>query len=111
MPMFITQGRFTQDAIKGMLAHPEDRADAVRKLFSQSGGKLIAYYLTFGDYDFLVVSEGPDEGVAVSTLVTTASGEVSDLKTCLAVPSTDMKKTLETAGRIAASFAPAAAMR
>ena len=32
MPLFITQGRFTQDAMKGMLAKPEDRAEAARIL-------------------------------------------------------------------------------
>jgi len=66
MPIFITQGRFTQDALKGMAARPEDRAEAVGQLISKSGGKLLAYYLTFGEYHFLVVSEGPSfEGVAV----------------------------------------------
>ena len=29
MPIFISQGRFTQDALKGMIAKPEDRAQAV----------------------------------------------------------------------------------
>lgn len=33
MPVFITQGRFTQDAIKGMLAKPEDRSESVGQLF------------------------------------------------------------------------------
>ena len=36
MPLFITQGRFTPEAIKGMLAKPENREEAVRELFSQS---------------------------------------------------------------------------
>ena len=55
MPLFITQGRYTQDAVKGMLAKPEDRAEPVSQLFAKSGGKLLAYYMTFGEYDFLVV--------------------------------------------------------
>lgn len=109
MPLFVTQGRFTPEAIRGMLAKPQDRAEAVRKLFAQSGGKLIGYYMTFGDYDFLVISEGPDEGVAVSTIVTAASGEVRDLKTSMAVTSADMMKSFEKAGKVAASFAPAIA--
>ena len=29
MPIYITQGRYTRDAIKGMIVKPEDRADAV----------------------------------------------------------------------------------
>ena len=32
MPIFITQGHFTSEAIKGMLAKPEDRSAAVARL-------------------------------------------------------------------------------
>ena len=28
MPIFISQGRYSRDAIKGMIAKPEDRAEA-----------------------------------------------------------------------------------
>jgi uncharacterized protein with GYD domain len=104
MPMFITQGRFTQDAIRGMLAHPEDRKEAVARLLEQSGGKLIAYYMTFGEYDFLIVSEGPYEGVATSVIVAAAGGGITDLKTSLAMSSADMKDAFARAGSVAASF-------
>jgi uncharacterized protein with GYD domain len=109
MPLFITQGRFTQDAIKGMLAKPEDRAEGVSQLFAKSGGKLLAYYITFGEYDFLIVSEGPQEGAAVSAIVAAASGAVTDLKTTLAMTSGDMKSAFAKAGAVAASFRPAGA--
>lgn len=104
MALFITQGRFTQDAIKGLIAKPEDRADSVAKLFAKSGGKLISYYMTFGEYDFMVISEGPYEGVAVTAIVVAASGGVTDLKTTLAMSSSEMKDAFAKAGPIAASF-------
>ena len=59
MPIFVTQGRYSRDAIKGMLAKPEDRMEAASKLAQAAGGKLLAYYVTFGEYDWLVVSEMP----------------------------------------------------
>ena len=52
MPIYISRGRFTSDAIKGMLAKPENREEAVAKLFESVGGKLIGWYLTFGHHDF-----------------------------------------------------------
>ncbi len=52
MPIYITQGRYTRDAIKGMIVKPEDRADAIARLLSKIGGRLLGYYLTFGEYDF-----------------------------------------------------------
>jgi uncharacterized protein with GYD domain len=109
MPLFITTGRFTPDAVKGMLAKPEDRAEAVGKLFEQSGGKLLGYYLTFGEHDFLVISEGPFEGVATSTIVAEASGGVVDMKTELAMTSGGMKEAFTKAGTVAATFKPAGA--
>lgn len=104
MPLFITQGRFTQDAMRAMLAKPEDRATSVSQLFAQSGGRLLAYYMTFGDYDFLVVSEGPYEGVATSAIVVAAGGGVTHLKTTLAMTSNEMKEAFVRAGTVAASF-------
>ncbi len=104
MPIFITQGRYTADAVRGMIARPEDRAEAVSALFAKSGGRLIAYYMTFGEYDFLVISEGPMEGVASAVIAAAASGGVTDMKTTLAMPSADMKGAFQAAGSVAAAF-------
>lgn len=109
MPVFITQGRFTQEALRGMLAKPEDRGEAVAKLFAATGGKLLSYFMTFDDYDFLIVSEGPDEGVAVSSIIAEASGGVAELKTTLAISSNDMQNAFAKAGPIAAKFRTAGA--
>jgi len=104
MPLFITQGRFTHDAWKGMIAKPEDRAEAVSQLLAKSGGKLLAYYFTFGEYDFIAVTEGPTEGVATAVIATAAGGRATDLKTTLAMTSAEMKNAFAKAGPIAASL-------
>jgi uncharacterized protein with GYD domain len=57
MPIYISRGRFTSDAVKGMLAKPENREEAVAKLFKSVGGKLIGWYLTFGHHDWLAIGE------------------------------------------------------
>ena len=59
MPLFITQGRFTHECIRGGLAKPEDRHAVISRLIEQAGGKLVSLYITLGQYDFLVVSEMP----------------------------------------------------
>lgn len=104
MPVFITQGRYTQDAIRGMMAKPEDRTEAVAQLFAKAGGKLLSYYMTFGDYDFLVVSEGPIEGAATSAIIAAAGGGITDLKTTVAMTSAEMKAAFAKAGPIAKDF-------
>ena len=64
MPIYISRGRFTSDAVKGMLAKPENREEAVAKLFKNVGGRLIGWYLTFGHHDWLAIAEFPDEKAA-----------------------------------------------
>src|SRR5262249_33692949 len=105
MPTYITQGRFTREAIKGMIARPEDRADAVARLLSKAGGRLVGYYLTFGEYDFLTIAEAPSETQMAAALLAAASGGgVTDLRTTLAMNSVEMKGALAAAGDLAAQF-------
>ena len=92
MPIFITQGRYTRDAIKGMIVHPEDRAEQVSRLLLKAGGRLIGHYLTFGEYDFLVIAEAPGETQMAAVLLAAGSGGgVTDLKTTLAMTSLEAK--------------------
>ena len=105
MPIFITQGRYTRDAVKGMLIRPEDRADAVGRLIAKAGGRLIGYYVTFGDYDFLVIADMPSETQMAAALLTTASGGgVTDLRTMLAMTSVEAKGAFAAASDLAPGF-------
>ena len=81
MPIFITQGRYSRDAIEGMIASPEDRAEAVGRLFAAAGGKLISYYVTLGEYDWLIVGEFPDlRSVSAAVLAALGSGGVTTVR-------------------------------
>ena len=57
MARLITRGRFTHDYVKGLLAAPEDREPVVRKLIEGAGGKMVNFYFTTGESDFLLVSD------------------------------------------------------
>ena len=51
MPVFVSLGRYSENAIKGMLAKPEDRSASVAKLIEQAGGKLIGSFASFAGGD------------------------------------------------------------
>ncbi len=105
MPLYITQGRYTRDAIKGMIVRPEDRAEAVSRLISKGGGRLIGYYLTFGEYDFLAIAEMPGETQMAAVLLAAGSGGgVTDLRTTLAMTSVEAKGAFAAASDLAPSF-------
>src|SRR6187200_511300 len=105
MPIYISRGRFTSDAVKGMLAKPENREEAVAKLFESVGGRLIGWYLTFGHHDWLVIAEFPNEQAAASAvLAAAAGGSLSEIETTVAMTAKDAKATLGAAGKAATAF-------
>jgi len=105
MPVFITQGRYTREAVKGMIVRPEDRAEAVSRLLAKAGGRLIGYYVTFGEYDFLSIAEAPSETQMAAVLLAAASGGgVTDLRTTLAMSSIEAKGAFAAAGDLAPGF-------
>ncbi len=105
MPTYITQGRYTREALKGMVVSPEDRADAVARLLAKAGGKLIGYYLTFGEYDFMVIAQAPGETQMAAVLLAAGSGGgVTGLKTTLAMTSIEAKGAFAAASDLTAGF-------
>ncbi len=107
MPIYITQGRYTSDAINGMVAKPEDREKAVADLMEKAGAKLLALYFTFGEYDVLSISEAPSEEVMASALIAAAaSGGLSHLRTSVAMTAKDAMKAFKSAGALGESFKP-----
>ena len=105
MPIYITQGRYTREAIKGMIVKPEDRADAVARLLSKAGGRLIGYYLTFGEYDFLTIAEAPGETQMAAVLLAAGSGGgVTGLRTTVAMTSVEAKGVVAAASDLVPAF-------
>jgi uncharacterized protein with GYD domain len=105
MSIYISRGRFTSDAIKGMVSKPENREEAVSKLFESVGGKLIGWYLTFGPCDWLAIGEFPDNKAAASAILAAAAGgSLSDIETTPAMTAKDAHATFESAARAAKVF-------
>ena len=111
MAIYITQGNYTESAVKGMIQNPEDRAPAVAKLMEAVGAKMLNYYITHGEYDFLVITEADDNksDILAGLMVAGASGGVCNLKTTRAFTTQEGKSAMEKAGQVAAGFKAAGA--
>ena len=110
MPIFIIQGRYSHEAVQGMVAKPEDRAGPVAKLMESVGGRLLSYYMTFGPSDFHVTVEAPDERAMLAALAAAGAGPgVRELSTTLAIPSGEAMQSFAKAKEIAAGFKAAGA--
>jgi len=109
MAIFITQGRFTREYLRGGLAKPEDRQAAISSLCQQAGGRLLSLYFTLGHYDFIVVSEMemPDaQAASVLSLVAAGGGGITETATTQAFTTAEAKELFERAGKIAGSYKP-----
>ena len=72
MALYITLARYSQKGIENIKDSPK-RADAAKKLFGSLGGKMTAFYLTLGHYDFVFVSEFPNDEAAAKALLAIGS--------------------------------------
>jgi uncharacterized protein with GYD domain len=103
MTIFITRARLTKDGLRELTAAPEDRLQALSRLISQVGGKLVTYFLTSGDYDLLLIFEGPSfEALAPALIAAAAASGLTDLNTVVALTASDMKSALTKAGALTA---------
>jgi len=110
MPTFIIQGRYSREAMKGMVAKPEDRAAPVARLMEAAGGRLVAYYMTFGASDFHVTVEAPDEKAMLAVLAAVAAGTgISELSTTLAIAAGEASGSFARAKELMAGFKAAGA--
>jgi uncharacterized protein with GYD domain len=107
MAVFITQGRFTREYLKGGLARPEDRQAAIARLCEQAGGRMISLYFTLGQYDFIVISEMPDaQAASAVSIAASGGGGIEGAVTTQAFTSAEAKTVFERAGAIAGSYKP-----
>jgi uncharacterized protein with GYD domain len=105
MIRLVTRGRFTLDYAKGLVAAPEDREPAVRKLVEGAGGRLVSFYFTTGDSDFMVIAEANDaESLIAAFLAVAASGTISDVTTARAWTGAEFKAVAEKASAAAGHY-------
>jgi uncharacterized protein with GYD domain len=63
MATYIALLKYTEDGIKNIKEGPA-RLDAAKEAFKAHGAEIKEFYLTFGEYDAVVISEGPDDETA-----------------------------------------------
>jgi uncharacterized protein with GYD domain len=77
METYITLGKYTGKGMSEIKQSPT-RLEEARKAIEAAGGKMIAWYLLLGRYDFLVITEAPDaKGAASVLLAMGAQGNIS----------------------------------
>ena len=79
MPKYLLKASYTSEGTKGLMKEGgTSRRAAVDKLITSLGGKMEAFYFTFGDSDAIVIFEvGSNTAAAAGSLIANATGIVS----------------------------------
>jgi uncharacterized protein with GYD domain len=112
MPYYMTQWTYKDRQIEALVDNPHDRYTVIQKLFDSFGGKLHQFFLSFGDYDGVIIAEFPDSVSATACLLTIAkSGGVDRLKTTALIGPKEALKAMKLAGKTKTGYAPPSAAK
>ncbi len=68
MATYVSLMSLTQKGIEAIKESPARRA-AAKKMIESMGGKWIGFYMLFGEWDFLAITEAPDDATAAKVLL------------------------------------------
>ncbi len=68
MPTYVILMNLTEQGVKSIKDAPS-RIEAASKSLEAAGGKIKGFYATMGQYDYVVIAEGPGDEVAMLQLI------------------------------------------
>ena len=100
MPFYLYQVSYTPDAWATLVKRPQDRARAVRPIIKKLKGRLVSFYLAFGEYDAVGIAEMPNnEAAAAFSVAATAGGAIKAIKTTPLMTVQEGIRAMRQAGR------------
>ena len=107
MPHFMMNLKYSQSAIKAMVANPSDRRKVAEDALAAVGGSLKAFYFVFGESDLVIIYEAPN-GVSAAAIAMTlgASGAASGVETHLLMTSEEATEAMRQAGSTQTAYRP-----
>lgn len=105
MSFYLFQGSYSTDSIKAMIGHPQDRAEAARKMIEALGGKLHHFFFTWGSDDVVALIEMDDDKAMIAgSMLVGASGAMSSGHTTKLISTEDAMAAMKLAGEAATSY-------
>jgi uncharacterized protein with GYD domain len=99
MPSYLVQCSYASPALAALIANPQDRSEHVKKVAKKLGGKISGSWLSFGEYDLVLIVEMPDNiSAAAMALAASAGGSLKSVKTTPLMSTADALAALKKAG-------------
>ena len=82
MPSYLIQLSYSAETMAAMIKRPTDRREVIRKLAEKLGGTLVGSWFSFGEYDVVIIMDGPDSvSAAACSMAVSSSGAFKAFKT------------------------------
>jgi uncharacterized protein with GYD domain len=82
MPSYMIQISYAPATLAGFIKKPTDRTEVISKLATKLGGTLVGSWFSFGEYDAVIIIDGPDAvSAAACAIAVSASGAFKAFKT------------------------------
>ncbi|MGO9641257.1 MAG: GYD domain-containing protein [Candidatus Acidiferrales bacterium] len=99
MAQYLHQISYTLEAWKTLVAKPQNRIEAIRPAIEKLGGKLVAGWFSFGDYDIIAITDFPDPvSAAAIAIAFAAGGACRSVKTTQLLSAAEGIEALKRAG-------------
>ena len=85
MPTYISLVNLTEQGIREAKNAPE-RLQTFDKALTEAGGKLVGFYLVMGQFDYIVITEAPDDQTAARLILGTIAQGSMRTQTMRAFP-------------------------
>jgi uncharacterized protein with GYD domain len=73
MPIYVSLMKMTEQGIKDIKNAPQ-RIEQALKGLEATGGKILGFYITIGEYDYVGIAEAPSDAVAMTFMLGLGSG-------------------------------------
>ena len=109
MPNYLVQAAYTPEAWAALQKKPEDRIEAIRPMVSRLGGRILSGFISFGEFDIVVIVEMPDNASAAAfSMAASAGGALKALKTTPLLTTREAMDAMEKAA--GSGYEPPAAL-
>ena len=109
MAIYMYQFAYTPESWAAQIKNPENRVETVGRAGCEAaGGKFIGGWLSFGEYDAVLIADMPSEAsMAGLAIAIAAGGALKSSKTTLLMTGAQGVEALKAAGGVAKTYRPA----
>ena len=107
MAFYLLQASYTADAIKALVASPQDREADVRAITEALGGTLHQVFFAFGESDIVAIMEiSDDKTMAAGSFVASATGAFSKVQTTQLLTTAEAMEAMSLAKATGGAYKP-----